>query len=72
MQLIEEGWRCVVYGVRVLGEDEDSRRSGGTIKVRMLLSALEVRRLVPSGDLEGIRGVLEIEGGITCHCALLK
>jgi hypothetical protein len=35
----------------------DSRRLGGRIKVRIALSALEVRRLVPSGDLEAVRKV---------------
>jgi hypothetical protein len=41
----------MVYGVRVIG-DGDSSRFGGRMKVRMVLSALEVRREVPSGDLE--------------------
>lgn len=52
--------------------EEESRRSGGTMKVRMLLSAPEVRRLVPSEDLEDIRRAPEFEGVRTCHCALLK
>ena len=38
------------YGVRVIGEGEE-RRSGGRMNVRRVLSALEVRRVVPSGDL---------------------
>jgi hypothetical protein len=33
----------------------DSRRFGGRMKVRIVLSALDVRRLVPSGDLELVR-----------------
>lgn len=42
-----------VYGWSVLGGDEEfSRRSGGRTKVRIVLSALEVRTLVPSGVLE--------------------
>ena len=40
--------------VTFMGEDWLSRRLGGRMKVRIVLSALEVRREVPSGDL-GIR-----------------
>ncbi len=39
-----------MYGERVGGEGSE-RRVGGRIKVRIVLSAEEVRRLVPSGDL---------------------
>lgn len=46
------GWVWVVYGVRAIGEDGSSRRVGGSMKDRMVLSALEVKRVVPSGDLE--------------------
>jgi hypothetical protein len=41
----------MVYGVSVMGEG-DSRSVGGRIKVRIVLSALEVRREVPSDDLD--------------------
>jgi len=34
-------------------EAGSSRRVGGRMKVRIVLSALEVRRLVPSGVLVG-------------------
>lgn len=34
-----------------MGELESSRRVGGRINVRIVLSALDVRRVVPSGDL---------------------
>ena len=40
--------------MRLIGEDS-SRREGGSIKVRIVLSAEEVRRDVPSGDLEKVR-----------------
>jgi hypothetical protein len=36
--------------VIVIGEG-DSRRVGGRMKVRIVLSSFEVRREVPSGDL---------------------
>lgn len=43
-----------MYGLRVSGVDDGDSRSGGRIKVLMTLSALEVRRLVPSGDLKSV------------------
>lgn len=47
--------------MRVLGDVEE-RRSEGTTKVRMLLSALEVRMLVPSGVLKVVSRILELGG----------
>lgn len=44
----------MVYGVRVKGVKPSSRRVGGRMNVRMRLSALEVRRVVPSAVLVGI------------------
>ena len=41
-----------MYAVSVIGEKVE-RRVGGRMNVRRVLSALEVRRVVPSGDLEG-------------------
>lgn len=41
----------MLYGVRVIGEG-DPRSVGGRTKVRIVLSALDVRREVPSGDLK--------------------
>jgi hypothetical protein len=49
-QLREVGYVWVVYGLRFIGEEE-SRSVGGRMKVRMVSSAEEVRRVVPSGDL---------------------
>jgi len=49
MQFIEVGRVWIVYGMRVVGVSE-VRSSGGRIKVRIVLSALEVRREVPSAD----------------------
>jgi hypothetical protein len=44
-----------VYGIRVMGFVGASRRFEGRMKVLMALSALEVRRLVPSADLVIVR-----------------
>jgi hypothetical protein len=52
MQLTEVGCKCVVYGRSVVVDEGSSRRVEGTIKVRIVLSALEVRILVPSGVLK--------------------
>ena len=49
-QLIVVAEACVVYGVKEIGEVEE-RRSGGRMNVRIVLSALEVRRVVPSAVL---------------------
>jgi hypothetical protein len=46
---------CVVYGIRVMGFVVASRRFGGRIKALIALSALDVRRLVPSADLGAVR-----------------
>lgn len=50
------------------------RREGGRTKVRIVLSAEEVRREVPSGVLEGllVLGLQLGDGREICHCALLK
>lgn len=40
-----------MYGRRGVGSEVE-RRVGGMMKVRIVLSALEVRMLVPSGVLE--------------------
>lgn len=45
-----------MYGLRFMGEVGSSRRLGGRMNVRTVLSALDVRTVVPSGD----------------HCTLLK
>jgi hypothetical protein len=50
-QLMLVGCVCVVYGVRDIGAEWSSRSVGGRMKVRIVLSALEARRVVPSGDL---------------------
>jgi hypothetical protein len=55
---------CVVYGIRVMGFVGASRRSGGRIKVLIALSALDVRRLVPSADLGAVRLGAEGQGWI--------
>lgn len=39
-----------MYGARDMGEEGLSRRVGGRINDRIVLSALEVKRVVPSGD----------------------
>ncbi len=39
--------------MRVIGEG-DSRSVGGRMKVLIVLSSFEVRREVPSGDLESV------------------
>ena len=44
--------------MRVIGFGLSSRRVGGRINVRTVLSALEVRRLVPSGVLGSLLGRL--------------
>lgn len=48
----------IVYGVIVNGEVGSSRRFGGRMNVRIVLSALDVMRVVPSGDLEIVRKAL--------------
>ena len=53
-QLIEVGEVCEAYGVKVIG-DRVERSSGGRMNVRMVLSALEARMVVPSADLEVVR-----------------
>jgi hypothetical protein len=53
------GKRWLVYGTRVSGEVVASRRVGGRMKVRTVLSALEVRRVVPSGVLVVVRLIYE-------------
>ena len=53
---------CVVYGIRVMGFVGASRRFGGRIKVLIALSALDVRRLVPSADLGAVRLGAEGQG----------
>lgn len=44
-----------MYGVRNMGEEVSSRRVGGRMKDRIVLSALEVKMVVPSGDLAIVR-----------------
>lgn len=39
-------------------EEFAERRSVGAMKVRMILSALFVRRQVPSGDLKNVRHII--------------
>jgi len=41
-----------VYGFNNVVDEASSRRVGGTINVRILLSALDVKILVPSGVLD--------------------
>lgn len=53
---------CVVYGIKVMGFVGASRRFGGRIKVLIALSALDVRRLVPSADLGVVRLGAERQG----------
>jgi len=54
-------------------DEGEERRVGGRMKVRIMLSALEVRRLVPSGVLGAINAlILCRRGGEMYHCALLK
>lgn len=48
---MELGYTCFVYGVIDIGLLESSRRSGGRMKVRIVLSADEDIKLVPSDDL---------------------
>jgi hypothetical protein len=55
MQLILVGYVWAVYGARDKGEEGLSSRVGGRMKVRIVLSALEVKRVVPSGDLGLVR-----------------
>lgn len=40
-----------MYGDKTVGEEGSSRRVGGIIKVRIVLSALDVIMEVPSGAL---------------------
>ena len=47
-----------------MGEGEE-RSVGGRMKVRRVLSALEVRRVVPSGDLQDVSWSLEDGGELT-------
>jgi hypothetical protein len=47
--------------------DGDWRRVGGRMKVRIVLSALEARREVPSGDLELVS---KIDGRRTCKLTI--
>lgn len=44
-----------MYGARGVGEEGSSRIVGGRINDRIVLSALEVKRVVPSGDLGNVR-----------------
>lgn len=54
-----------MYGARLAGEVVSSRRVGGSMNVRIVLSALEVNRLVPSGVLKaGQKLILELCIGI--------
>ena len=55
MQFMLVGYVWAVYGVRDKGEEGSSRRVGGRIKDLIVLSALEVKRVVPSGDLGAVR-----------------
>lgn len=52
-QLTGAGFLCLVYGVSLINSSLE-RRFGGMINVRIVLSALEVRTEVPSGDLRGM------------------
>jgi hypothetical protein len=71
MQFMLVGCVCFVYGVRDMGEEVSSRRVGGRTKDRIVLSALEVKRVVPSGDLAVVR-ICSSRALTTHHCALLK
>jgi hypothetical protein len=53
------GNKCVVYGARLAGEVGSSRSVGGRMNVRIVLSALEVNRLVPSGVLKQGRSEID-------------
>ena len=48
--MIDVGEVWEVYDVRLMSEGEE-RSVGGMMKVRIVLSALRVRRVVPSEDL---------------------
>ena len=58
-QFIFVGCAWVVYGESNIGEERSSRRVGGRINDRMVLSALEVKRVVPSGDLYPLAHVIQ-------------
>jgi hypothetical protein len=50
-QFILVGCAWIVYGRRDMGEEGSSRSVGGRINDRIVLSAVEVKSVVPSGDL---------------------
>lgn len=72
MQFMLVGYVWAVYGVRDKDEEGSSRRVGGRMKDRIVLSALDVRRVVPSGDLGAVRNFKGSGALRTHHCALLK
>ena len=74
MALVGSGRARVLCGVRVTGDCRGSRSVSGRTKVQMRFEDDEVKRVVPSADLDCCEcGTTKEEGLETYyHCTLLK